>query len=83
MQRISGSIPAEKTVEMVNHKLLEYALDLSKRFVATVNDGASVMVKYGIDRNRKQLCYAHGIHLAIQASFYTLLVSHDTERVYL
>ena len=66
MQRISGSMPAEKIVEMVSHKLLEYGLVLSKHIVATVNDGASVMVKYGkLIEPEQQLCYAHGIHLAV------------------
>ena len=66
MQRISGSMPAEKVVEMVSHKLLEYGLVLSKHIVATVNDGASVMVKYGkLIEPEQQLCYAHGIHLAV------------------
>ena len=44
----------------------EFGLDLEKHVVACVTDGASVMVKFGkiIDCDH-QLCYAHGIHLAV------------------
>ena len=66
MQRIKGSMPAQKMVELVHKKLLEFGIDLNKHIVATVNDGASVMVKYGtLIEPEQQLCYAHGIRLAV------------------
>ena len=59
-------MPAQKVVELVHKKLLEFGIDLNKHTVATVNDGASVMVKYGtLIEPEQQLCYAHGIHLAV------------------
>ena len=59
-------MPAETAVEAVQNKLSEFGLDLEKHVVACVTDGASVMVKFGkiIDWDH-QLCYAHGIHLAV------------------
>ena len=50
---------AEKAVEAVQNKLSGFGL-------ACVTDGASVMVKFGkiIDCDH-QLCYAHGIHIAV------------------
>ena len=47
MQRIIGSMPAERVVDLVCQKLFEFGIDLNKHIVATVNDGASAMVKYG------------------------------------
>lgn len=66
MVKIDGAMPAEKAVEAVQNKLSEFSLDLEKHVVACVTDGASVMVKFGriIDCDH-QLCYAHGIHLAV------------------
>ena len=66
LQRIIGSMPAERVVDLVCQKLFEFGIDLNKHIVATVNDGASVMVKYGrLIEAEQQLCYAHGIHLAV------------------
>ena len=57
---------AERVVDLVRQKLFEFGIDLNKHIVATVNDGASVMVKYGkLIEAEQQLCYAHGIHLAV------------------
>ena len=59
-------MPAQKVVELVHKKLLEFGIDLNNHTMATVNDGASVMVKYGtLIEPEQQLCYAHGIHLAV------------------
>ena len=65
MQRIVGSLPAEGVVELIRQKLAEFGIELDKHIIATVNDGASVMVKYGKLIEPEQLCYAHGIHLAV------------------
>ena len=57
---------AERVVDLVCKKLFEFGIDLNKYIVATVNDGASVMVKYGrLIEAEQQLCYAHGIHWAV------------------
>ena len=59
-------MPAEKAVEAVQNKLSEFGLEVEKHVVACVTDGACAMVKFGkiIDCDQ-QLCYAHGIHLAV------------------
>jgi hypothetical protein len=66
MVKINGSMPAEIAVDSVRTKLEEFGLSLDKHIVSCVTDGASVMVKFGrliaCDHN---LCYAHGIHLAV------------------
>lgn len=72
MQRISGSMPAEQVVEIVGHK----------HIVATVNDGTSVMVKYGkLIEKEQQLCYAHGTHSAVCDFLYSPTSSTCIERL--
>ena len=59
-------MPAERVVDIVRQKLFEFEIDLNKHIVATINDGGSVMVKYGeLIKAEQLLCYAHGIHLAV------------------
>ena len=59
-------MPAEKCVELLEQKLLNFGLDLCADIVAIVTDGASVMVKVGkLITAEQQLCYAHGIQLAV------------------
>ena len=66
MVKIDGAMPAEKAVEAVQNKFSEFGLDLEKHVVTCETYGASVLVKFGkiIDCDH-QLCYAHGIHLAV------------------
>ena len=66
MVKIDDAMPAEKAVAAVQNKSSEFCLDLEKHVVACVTDSASVMVKFGkiIDCDH-QLCYVHGIHLAV------------------
>ena len=47
---------AERVVDLVNQKLIEFGIDPNKHIVATVNDGASAMVKYGKLIEAKQIC---------------------------
>lgn len=66
MVRISGPLPAETAIEKVKDRLEEFAVSLEKHVVACVTDGAAVMVKFGrLIECDHQLCYAHGIHLAV------------------
>jgi hypothetical protein len=64
--RVSGSMPAEKCIELLEEKLAKFGLSLSQDIVAICTDGASVMCKVGrlIDAEH-QLCLAHGIQLAV------------------
>jgi hypothetical protein len=64
--RVSGTMPAEKCVVLLEQKLHKFGLDLCDDIVAIVTDGASVMVKVGkLISAEQQLCYAHGIQLAV------------------
>ncbi|XP_045128679.1 uncharacterized protein LOC123516756 [Portunus trituberculatus] len=66
MVRITGSLPAETAVEVVENKLADFQVNLERDVVACVTDGASVMVKFGkLIKTCHHMCYAHGIHLAV------------------
>lgn len=63
--KIEGSCTANKTIELVNSKLSDFGINLSD-VVASTTDGAAVMVKFGtLSQYIHQLCYNHGIHLAV------------------
>lgn len=69
--RVFGSMPAEKCVELLEAKLKLFGLDLKTDIVGICTDGASVMVKVGkLIAAEHQLCYAHGVHLAVQDVLY-------------
>lgn len=62
---INGTCDADKVEQLVKEKLQEFGLQLHN-IVASTNDGAAVMQKYG--RNiecEMQLCLNHAIHLAV------------------
>lgn len=87
LARLHGRVPAEKCLEVLEIKLQEHGLNLSKDIVCISTDGASVMVKLGklIDVAH-QLCFAHGIHLAVIDVLYKkklnlAIVDADTEGV--
>lgn len=66
-----GSYDSMKTVELVKNSLMEFKIDLNKDIVASCNDGAAVMVKYGrLIEPLSQLCYNHAIHLSVTKVFY-------------
>jgi hypothetical protein len=44
LKRVSGTMPVEKCVDLLQHKLHKFGLDLCNDVVAIVTDGASVMV---------------------------------------
>lgn len=66
-----GSFTSEDTVRLVDSALKSFKVELKNDIVASINDGAAVMVKYGrlIDA-LCQLCYNHAIHLAVIKTFY-------------
>jgi hypothetical protein len=69
--RVHGSMPAERCVQLIRNKLDSFGLDLDFDIVGICTDGASVMCKVGKLVSREhQLCYAHGIHLAVQDVLY-------------
>lgn len=64
--RIYGSMPAEACISILNDKLSEYNLSLDDDIICITTDGAKVMVKVGnLIKPDQQLCYAHGIQLAV------------------
>jgi len=66
MVRVHGSMPAEKCVTMLEGKLSDFGLLLKHDVVAICTDGASVMKKVGaLIPPQQQLCYAHGLQLAV------------------
>ncbi len=64
--RIHGTMPAKKCVQLLEERLKIFGLSLSDDIVGICTDGASVMCKVGklIDA-KQQLCYAHGVQLAV------------------
>jgi len=69
--RVSGSMPAEKCVQLVEDKLKQHGLSLSRDIVCVTTDGASVMTKVGkLIPCYQQLCFAHGIQLAVLQVLY-------------
>ena len=66
MIRIQGSLNAAKAIKLVEKRLQLFGLDLNKDVVATVTDGASLMVKFGKETCPEHVtCYAHAIYLAV------------------
>jgi len=64
--RAAGTMPAEQCVKLLIKKLEVYGLSLDADIVCVVTDGASVMKKVGkIISAEQQLCYAHGVQLAV------------------
>lgn len=69
--KILGSCDANMTKDLVSQKLGEFGLELSHDIFASTHDGAAVMRKYGsLISAESQLCYNHGIHLAVVDVFY-------------
>lgn len=69
--RISGSMPAQKCIELVENKLNKHGLSLRNDIVCVTTDGASVMAKVGKSIPcHQQLCYAHGLQLAVLSVLY-------------
>lgn len=69
--RINGSCDATHTLQVVDNHLQQFGVSFTTDIVATTNDGAPVMEKYGRNCPAKyQLCLNHGIHLAVTDVFY-------------
>lgn len=64
--RIYGSCTAEHCVNIVEERLKSFNLDIKSDIICITTDGASVMRKVGrLMPCYHQLCYAHGIQLAV------------------
>ena len=63
---IQVSLNVAKAIKLVEERLQLFDLNLNKDVVATITDGASLMVKFGKDTCPEHgTCYAHAIHLAV------------------
>jgi hypothetical protein len=68
---ITGTCSAEKAFELVSEKLGDFGISYEKDIVSTMSDGAAVMQKFGrLSPAHQQLCYNHGLHLAVMKTFY-------------
>ena len=80
MIRVHGSMPAEKCVELLQQKLSDFGLNLTEDIVCISTDGASVMTKVGkLIKADQQLCFAHGIQLAVLDVLYNHQASEATQ----
>lgn len=78
MIRIHGSCTAETCVSLLKDRLKSFNLDFEKDIVGMTTDGAKVMQKVGkLMSCYQQLCYAHGIQLAINDVLYKRLVLQE------
>jgi len=68
---IKGTCDAEQTKLHVTNKLTEFKIDIKRDIISSTHDAAAVMVKYGrISGIISQLCFNHGLHLAITDVLY-------------
>ncbi|XP_017477378.1 PREDICTED: uncharacterized protein LOC108367302 [Rhagoletis zephyria] len=64
---------AEVCVEKLQERLLDFQLNLDQNIVAITTDGASTLIKVGRLREPyQQLCFAHGLQLAIIDALYKI-----------
>jgi len=82
MIRVHGSMPAEKCVELLQQKLSDFGLNLTEDIVCISTDGASVMTKVGkLIKADQQLCFAHGIQLAVLDVLYNHQATEACEEI--
>ena len=68
---IDGTCNAEQTKLYIENKLQEFGINIKRDIISSTHDAAAVMVKYGrIMGIISQLCYNHGLHLAITDVLY-------------
>lgn len=80
--RIS-SMPADVCVVNVTKFLQEFGVNVPSDVICFSTDGASVMKKFGsLIGTEHQLCYAHGIHLAVCEVLYNDRVNFDGSYAY-
>ncbi|UYV63827.1 hypothetical protein LAZ67_2005760 [Cordylochernes scorpioides] len=71
LTRICGVFSSEQCKYVIGAKLLEFGIDFETDIVCVTTDGCAMMVKLGhIIGPLQQLCYAHGLHLAVMDVLY-------------
>lgn len=75
--RIRESMTAEVCIKILRERLILHEISLEKDIVCITIDGPNIMIKVGklIDVEH-QLCFAHGIHLAVCDIFYSKKTVH-------
>ncbi|KAL0895021.1 hypothetical protein ABMA27_013490 [Loxostege sticticalis] len=69
--RIEGRFPAEACVTALEKKLQDFEIELNLDVIAATTDGAAVMKKVGrLLSAHHQLCFAHGLQLAVLEVLY-------------
>lgn len=64
--RIRESMTAEVCIKILRDRLTLHEISLEKDIVCITTDGPNIMVKVGkLIETEHQLCFAHGIHLAV------------------
>uniref|UniRef100_A0A8D8YA29 BED-type domain-containing protein n=1 Tax=Cacopsylla melanoneura TaxID=428564 RepID=A0A8D8YA29_9HEMI len=80
--RVKVSMTAEVCVALLEEKLSYFGLSLKDDIVGIVTDGPNVMLKVGkLLPVKHQLCFAHGIHLAVCDVLYKKKSQDDTEMI--
>ena len=68
--RVTGSMPAKKCIDLLEHELLEFDISLED-IVSSTTDGAAVNKKVGkLIEPHHQLYFTHGLHLALVEVLY-------------
>lgn len=78
--RVYGSMTSEKTQKILRENLEKFGISLDDHVIASICDGARVNLKYGRENESElQVCYAHGIHLAVTGVLYKKANTNHTE----
>ena len=79
MVEIKEKTDARNTEIYIKKRLKDFNIDMDVDIVASTQDGAAVMVKYGNNISAiSQLCHNHALHLAIVDSLYKNKYSEET-----
>jgi hypothetical protein len=64
--RVKGSMSAEVCLRSVVERLAHFDIEIKTDIVCCTSDAAAVMTKFGsLIECEQQLCYTHGVHLAV------------------
>lgn len=82
LARIEGRFPAEACVTALEKKLQDFKIDLNLDVIAVTTDGAAVMKKVGrLLSAHHQLCFAHGLQLAVLEVLYNKRQEQEEEEI--
>ena len=77
--RVTGSATAQVIDVLVRERLCDFGIH-ADQLVGITSDGASVMIAYGrLTECEHVVCYAHGLHLAVQDVFYASTTTSEND----